>query len=188
MPVAAPERVKAEPYEREDADDSWDGDVQPPDDDDGWRDDGGEGEGGGPVRWVTVATFWQPMPAHVARLRLESADVPCLIVDEHLVSTEWLFANAVGGIKLQVPEPDAPRARELLHRTDGAPVTRADNDAPPSDGQALCPRCGGDDLYHPRINRRLFFLSILLLGLPLPLLTSRTRCAECGFEWRGTQR
>src|SRR5215216_1239561 len=70
-------------------------------DDDGDRDGGSEDAVNGP--WETVATFWDPPQAHVARLRLEHADLPCVLLDENLIATDWFFANAVGGIKLQVP-------------------------------------------------------------------------------------
>ena len=79
------------------------------------EDDGRGGDGDrGP--WVTVATFWQPMDAHLARIKVESLDIDCVLLDEFLVATDWLYANAVGGIKLQVPAARADEAREALER------------------------------------------------------------------------
>ena len=54
------------------------------------------------------------MEAHLARLRLEARDVPCFLLDENLIAMNWLYANAAGGIKLQVPETDALRAAKIL--------------------------------------------------------------------------
>lgn len=82
--------------------------AEPPDDGDG--DDGD----GGPVRWVTIATFWLAPQAHIVRLRLESEDIPVLLLDENQSALGGFYANIIGGIKLQVPEEDEARARELL--------------------------------------------------------------------------
>jgi hypothetical protein len=75
---------------------------------------GGGGGGGGGPRWITIATFSMAAEAHLARLKLENEGVACVIVDEHLISTNWLLSPAIGGIKLQVPEELAGQAREVL--------------------------------------------------------------------------
>ena len=68
-----------------------------------------------PVRWVTLACFMHAAEAHIARLRLESAGVACVLLDEHMGGTQCL-SLAVGGVKLQVPAGEAERALELLRR------------------------------------------------------------------------
>ncbi|HEV7297850.1 MAG TPA: hypothetical protein VGN72_00675 [Tepidisphaeraceae bacterium] len=52
----------------------------------------------------------------MARIKLESEGIDCLLLDENLVATQWLYANAVGGIKVQVPAADSDRARQALER------------------------------------------------------------------------
>jgi hypothetical protein len=152
-------------------------DGEPPDDDVNRDEDDDAGDG----PWVTVATFWQAPAVHIARLRLESAGIDCAILDENLIATDWYLANAAGGIKLQVPASRATLAVELLGKRPGAAA--ADGE-PLFDGQTRCPKCGGGDIYPVRLSRRLVFLSVLLLGAPLPILARKTRCAACGFEWR----
>ena len=144
----------------------------------------GEGDGAGDGPWVTVATFWQPPAAHIARLRLESDGIACALLDENFVATEWLMANALGGIKLQVPATLAARAAGLLAREPADDAATNSQGQPLFDGQTLCPRCGSADIYPVRVARRWAFLSMLLLGAPLPIPARRTRCAACGFEWR----
>ena len=93
-----------------------------------WHSDGegGGGDGGGgdddsrdedpePIQWVTLATFMHPAEAHIARLRLESAGVVCVLLDELTAGTHCL-SLAVGGVKLQVPHVDRDRAVTLLRR------------------------------------------------------------------------
>lgn len=152
------------------------------DDDDGDDDDGGGDDYGEPVRWITVATFSQSTRAQIARLKLESEDIPCIILDENLVATDWFMSIAVGGIKVQVPEPEAARAVLLLgEKAPHATETPATQEEEPS---ALCPRCGASNVYRTRFSRRMAMLSILLLGLPLSFGGRRWRCARCGWEWR----
>jgi hypothetical protein len=158
---------------------SWDDPPDLPPED---FDDDGDGE---PIRWETVATFWKSVDAHMARLKLESEDIDCMIIDENLVATDWLWANAVGGIKLQVPAPDVWRARALLERpAAGGAESNAAGGEPLYDGLERCPQCGSEEIAEQRFSRRLAFLTILLLGAPLPFLKVSQRCMGCGFEWK----
>lgn len=157
--------------------------------DGGWDGDGHDGEDGGDhgrddTPWVTVATYWTPVDAQIARLRLEGGGIDVIILDENLIATDWLYANAVGGIKLQVPAPAAARACALLVRPGDTAVARNDGQ-PVSDGQTLCPQCGSPDIYPASLSRRLSVLALFVCSLLLPLaLGRRSRCAACGYEWR----
>lgn len=138
--------------------------------------DEGEGGGGDQTRWVTVASFSIPTQAHLARLRLENADVDCFLLDENLVSTNWLLSAAIGGIKLQVPEDQAERAREVL----GA-------DAIPWDESeavelAKCRVCGKGEYGPAELSWWVIGVSVLLLGIPLLFLPRRWKCEVCGAE------
>ncbi len=171
-------------------DDDKDDDDERHDDDGGWDDDDQDGEGGDDeghpddVPWVTIATYWTPVDAQMARLRLESGGVDVVILDENIIATDWLYANAVGGIKLKVPAASADRALALLVRPSVTDVARNDGQ-PVSDGQILCPRCGSADIYPVRLSRRLSYLALFICSLLLPLaLGRRIRCAACGYEWR----
>ena len=63
---------------------------------------------------TTVATFDNMPSAHIAKGRLEAEGIPCWLKDENLGQTDWLYAIAVGWIKLQVEPQQARRAREIL--------------------------------------------------------------------------
>lgn len=66
------------------------------------------------MQLVTVACFDNMPTAHIAMGRLQTEGIDCWLADEHLVQTDWLYAIAVGGIKLQVGAPYANQAREIL--------------------------------------------------------------------------
>ncbi|MBA3314389.1 MAG: hypothetical protein M3552_19740 [Planctomycetota bacterium] len=64
--------------------------------------------------FVTVATFTTLPEAEAAKLHLQSEGIPVNIVDAEIVNMDWLLGNAVGYIKLQVPESRAEAAAALI--------------------------------------------------------------------------
>lgn len=62
----------------------------------------------------TIATFDTIIDANMALGRLKAEDIPAQLVDEHLVQTDMLYSIAVGGIKLQVEDKLAVKARQIL--------------------------------------------------------------------------
>jgi len=63
---------------------------------------------------VTVAQCSLPAQAHAMRLHLEAAGIPVCLADELTIAMDWLLSNAIGGVKVQVPESYADKATELL--------------------------------------------------------------------------
>jgi hypothetical protein len=61
-----------------------------------------------------VATFWNQVEAHQARLVLEQEDIPCGVTDENTAAWFPHLVGAIGGIKLRVREDDYRRARSVL--------------------------------------------------------------------------
>lgn len=132
--------------------------------------------------WIAVASFSQPVEAHLARTKLESEGIPCVVQDEHLVRVDWLLSNAVGGVKVMVPAWDAEAARDVL-RPRPRLVRRAEA-GEPADGEMICPRCRSYDVYYIRYSRRAAGLFILLFGFLLPWRDRRWSCTQCGYEWK----
>jgi hypothetical protein len=67
-----------------------------------------------PERLITVAQCNIAAEAHAMRIFLESAGIPVFLADELTVAMDWLLSNAIGGVKVQVPERFAERAVQLL--------------------------------------------------------------------------
>lgn len=63
---------------------------------------------------VTVECFTEVWEAHILRARLEAEGLLASIADEHLVSMDWFYSNAIGGVRVQVPACELERAREIL--------------------------------------------------------------------------
>jgi len=132
------------------------------------------------MKWIAVASFSQPVEAHLARTKLESEGIPCVVGDENLVRVDWLLSNAVGGVKLMVPVTELERAREALRPRPRLVVVSND----PPEGEMICPRCHSDDVYYSRFNRRIAGFFILLLGFLIPWRDRRWACTQCGYEWK----
>jgi hypothetical protein len=134
-----------------------------------------------PHTFVTIATYSQPLEARVALTRLEDSGIEAFLADENLVTINWMWSNAVGGIKLQVDVEDANRASEALalNAADGASA-----DVEDSDSEDACPQCGSAAVGQDRYHRRLVVTSWLVLPLPRPFLGSRRRCQACGLRWK----
>ena len=128
---------------------------------------------------TTVATFSKPEEAHLFRMRLEAAGIPASVQDENLVQMDWLFSNAVGGVRVQIADRDVEAAREFL---------AADTPSPePADAEdVVCPVCGSHQTAPDEWPRRVFFLSLLLLGFPLFFGRRRWRCASCQHTFKPT--
>jgi hypothetical protein len=88
------------------------------------------------LRLKTIASFLTPGDAEVARLVLEDAGISTTLENATTVGMLWYYGNAVGWVKLQVPEASAQRAREILEQKTG--------DSGTIRFTRTCPKCGAD--------------------------------------------
>lgn len=123
---------------------------------------------------LTVATFSKPEEAHMLRLRLQAGGVPAFIQDENMVQTDWLYSNAIGGVRVQIDEDDEDRANEILQDPgiEGEPM-----------GMLACPKCSSTNTAPDELPRRLSFLSLMLAGIPCLFSKTRWSCARCNHAW-----
>ncbi len=132
---------------------------------------------------ITVATFNNPLEAHIICGRLESEGIECFLADENIVQANWLYANAVGGVKIRVRREDAAAAHHIVEGvmgedgTDGS-VSETDPDA------AACPQCASANVSYQKYHKRFAFASWLFLGFPLPWRRNRWVCDDCGHEFK----
>ncbi len=122
---------------------------------------------------TTIAQFSKAEDAHLLRLRLEAAGIEVFIQDENTVQVDWLLSDAIGGVRVQVADKDVEAATEILY-ADPAPV--------PAD-RPICPFCSSTQTAPDETPRRITFLTILLLGIPLLYPQHRWKCSSCGKSW-----
>jgi hypothetical protein len=67
-----------------------------------------------PESLVTLIKCTGAGQAHAIRVRLEAEGIPVFLFDEFTINMDWLLSNAIGGVKVQVPEPYLERARNIV--------------------------------------------------------------------------
>jgi hypothetical protein len=131
---------------------------------------------------VVVRAFSQPHEAHLACSALRAAGLDVTTADDNIVAADWLYSNAVGGVKVLVRPADVVAAQEIL---DSPAVVERTNDrdlsCDPNQDDSACPRCGSHTVITIVRGIRTAVFSWLLMGVPLFPVSRQTRCQSCGF-------
>lgn len=131
---------------------------------------------------TTIARYSFPHEAQLARCSLEAAGIPAFIADEHTINMQWLYSDAMGGVRLQVPPEHAGQALALLATdfSDSLP----EHGLPAEQAGHCCPHCGSDELDLDIRGKRWAFLVFLALHFPLWPFRRQWLCRQCGHAHR----
>ncbi|MDY0212870.1 MAG: DUF2007 domain-containing protein [Desulfuromonadaceae bacterium] len=133
-------------------------------------------------RLVTIARYRDIPPAGLAQSILEAEGITSFLDNQFMVGVNWLYSDALGGIKLRVAENDVDEALKILeaYSSPDPHVEQAEaGQLPPS----ACPKCGGTEIKTIDYQRKSAALS-LLLSLPLLIFSKRYQCVKCGHKWK----
>ena len=136
---------------------------------------------------ITVANFSHPTEADPVVAWLESEGIECFVTNEHTVTMNWLYSNAIGGVGVQVKATDVEQANEILQAvlnpdTVGGESTPTDSETDQEsddNSEIRCPQCGSENVYYEKFSRRLVFASWAILTVPLPFFKKKWKCREC---------
>ena len=67
-------------------------------------------------RFVTIAAYDTPVKASILASRLEAEGIECFLEDAETIAIHGLLAPAIGGVKVQVRESEAPRAAAIARQ------------------------------------------------------------------------
>jgi len=87
------------------------------------------------MEFVLLQTYTNYIDAHIARGQLEEAGITCWLRDENTVTTNPIWTNAVGGIKLMVVKDELEEAKQILQ-----------NIRQERTGAFICSRCGSKNV------------------------------------------
>jgi len=121
---------------------------------------------------VTVAAFDTPLKASILASRLEAEGIECFVADAETIAIHGLLSNALGGVKVQVRESEAPRAAVIARQ--------AGSQAP----RRPCPRCGSTNVGRKGLSLPLAILAVLTLGVLALFFPVELQCSECRHRWR----
>ena len=143
-----------------------------------------------PVCLITVADFRFGAEAHLAKAKLESEGIPGALYDEHILTADYFYMLAIGGIKLKVREQDFADAVKILteiHDTIPGQAEFSDEG---------CPRCKSDYIRYESFQLRSFnyimllsaLFTFLIMGgiyiIGYPFFKGRWKCGNCGYLWK----
>jgi hypothetical protein len=131
-----------------------------------------------PDQLVTIGSYSTAYEACLVRGELEAFYIDATLADENVIGVNWLWSNALGGVKVQVPESEVEAALGILGT--GQSDEAEGQDVPQA---TVCPACGSTDT-HYFLDKRGSFLTWLLLGVPVMPAVSKRVCAGCGHKWK----
>jgi hypothetical protein len=132
---------------------------------------------------VTIRRYRDLAEAQIARSLLESNGIKSWIQDENLVRVDWMYSNAVGGIRLQAAREDEPLAEEVLSGQ-VPPVIAFDEKS--EFVQPTCPTCGSHDISSTGSLLNASFVSPSLESGTIPSDGDTWCCNACGGNWYET--
>lgn len=129
------------------------------------------------MQFITINVYDNYVSAHIAKGRLEEDNINCWLKDENTVTIDPILTNAVGGIKLMVPDVQAERAVAILRELE-------------SKHKALnaCPKCGSHNIESVSTPKKAAnWLSVLIgffiTSYAIPVETV-IHCFNCGNEYK----
>ena len=129
------------------------------------------------MQWVVAETYSFPYEAQIAKTQLEAAEIPARIENEHTINMDWLYSNALGGVRLLVPESYEEEAKALLAQDFSQELEQQFG------ASESCPHCGSRDIQPYTEGKRPAYLVFLLLGFPLFFYKNGTKCKQCQYFW-----
>jgi hypothetical protein len=126
---------------------------------------------------IELKSYFDPIQANLEKELLAQEGIDCYLRDIYITDMNWLYTNAVGGIKLMIKKSDLSRATEAL-KVFESKITAVE------DFPVTCPSCGGTDvtLINPTWLQGLIF--ILVLAIPSPFRSRKYKCRLCKTTWK----
>ena len=75
---------------------------------------------------TTIATSYDIVEAEFLRNHLEDQGFQVFLADDHIIGVYGLLANAVGGIKIKVPQSESEKAAEFVENLRNAEIVYDD--------------------------------------------------------------
>lgn len=138
------------------------------------------------TKFITVDTYTSPWDAHIAKGLLESEGIPVFIAHENHIWANWVFSQALGGVKVQVLPENVENAKEILNSLNKGEFEEALKLEIPDIQENICPRCGSQK-FKSRFPVGVIVFVILTLGLFSIIFPPRREnhtCLKCGQKWK----
>jgi hypothetical protein len=134
---------------------------------------------------ITIATFTNPLEAHIVSGRLQAEGIESFVAHEHHIWANWFLSTALGGVKLQVRPEDVHQAGEILRQEQSGDYETLLEESDKMDAapRPTCPVCRSEDITSIRRSGRISLFIVWLSSLPLPYSSVTMACRRCGHTW-----
>lgn len=129
---------------------------------------------------AVVARYSFPLDAQIAKSNLESAGIAAYIADEHTINMQWLYSDALGGVRVLVAVSDLEEAREILGEDFSPSVIEASGSGGEEVSERCCSYCGSRNMALYTKGKKSAFVIFILLGFPLFFYQHGIKCNACG--------
>ena len=137
-------------------------------------------------KFVTVGAYNNPLEAHLAKGRLEVEGIPAHLAHEHHVWANWVYSQALGGVKVQVSTEYAENAVKVLEAHAKGEYEESLGEVVSGIDGNSCPECGSGN-FQSKFPVGMLILVLLTLGLVSIIFPPRREnhtCTQCGCKWR----
>lgn len=133
--------------------------------------------------FVKIDEFRDLPLAEIAKAKLESDGIYCHLTGKHHIGLNWLYSQAIGGVKLYVRKQDENIAKTILNTDESQYISEIEDQFPELEEDDFCQNCGSQNIVF--INRSRFFGALsLLTGLLLYIFGVRYMCKDCGHKMK----
>jgi hypothetical protein len=128
---------------------------------------------------IMLRRFRDIPEALLAKGKLESMGIECVLGDDNMVRMDWFLSNLLGGVKLLVDAEDFTEAAKILNE----PIPEELHvDGVGDYAQPRCPQCGSLDVAFGELNKQVSYTTAWL-GMPIPLARDNWQCHACRHQW-----
>ncbi|MCW9708794.1 DUF2007 domain-containing protein [Fodinibius salsisoli] len=117
-------------------------------------------------------------------MKLKDEGIEAYMADQNTVSLAPYYAQAVGGIKIYVPQNDIEQACTIISNDEVADEQLEELfEGKEFEPARRCPNCSSPNIYREQsILLGLFFL--LAFFLPVSMSKESYRCVKCNHQWK----
>jgi hypothetical protein len=139
-----------------------------------------------PPELITLGQYLHLQEALLAKSLLDSAGIECRLGHENTIRMDWLWSNALGGVKLWVREGNAAAAASLLDQERPAAF---DVEGLGEFTQPRCPECQSMDVTFKGLIRPAAYGTVAAAYFtaivpPTPFRYANWKCRACGHAWK----
>lgn len=134
-------------------------------------------------RFITIVSYRDLPLAELARAKLESEGIYCHLLNQYHIGINWLYSQALGGVKVQVRSEDKEIAKQVLSEDESALLGNEGLEFPELKEHDLCIYCGSPNLELIKYSR-LSAVLMMLTQLPLLFWGTRYKCKDCGKKMK----